>query len=324
MRIAISLISLFFLFICAEASAQNSLRQARTIHVQEKRLRPDSPWIQLSETEQGSVEQLIQILSRSSTGKKILDKAQAKASKNGQQLSDVISAGDGSLTDTTLIRRFSPETPDQVEYETRSHVTVNRRLRVIDAVLDLAHELTHYTFRTPFNPYDHQFNLKSFVKSTVEGEGGEVEAFVIECQVLFELYPHENRQNCQKIIDPISQQLSKSLGVEHFYRVGGHMRSFAQEMGDYALKADDFPHLSQDDALFISSAWGLPYPVAAFKEYVTIMGRACENDQKRLSILKNQLSRSPASFENSSRFKKMQDDFEGRCRLFDSQLRSSL
>lgn len=312
------------LFFCAEVSAQKNLREIRTIHSEEKRIRPDSAWVKLAETEQGSVEQLIQILQRSSTGKKILDKAAIKAQHNGQTLLDVISAGDGSLTDTTLIRRFSPDTPDEVDYETRSHVTVNRRLRVIDAVLDLAHELTHYTFRMPFNPYDHQFNLKSFVKSTVEGEGGEVEAFVIECQVLFELYPNENRQNCQKIVDPKSQKLSKTLGVEHFYRVGGHLRSFAQEMGDYALRPDDFPHLSQDDALFISSAWGLPYPVAAFKEYVTIMGRACENDQKRLDILKNQLSRSPASFEKSSRFQKMQNDFDGRCRLFESQLRSSL
>lgn len=324
MKIVVCFLSLFFFLLVAQASSNTFLREAKTIHTETKRLRSDSPWIQLADSEEQSVAKLIALLEKSATGKKILQKAQAKAAKDGLQIFDVISAGDGSLTDTTLIRRFSPESPEQIEYETRSHVTVNRRLRVIDAVLDLAHELTHYTFRTPFNPYDHQFNLKSFVKSTVEGEGGEVEAFVVECQVLFELYPHESRQNCQKIIDPITQQLSKNLGVEHFYRVGGHMRSFAQEMGDYALKTEDFPHLSQDDALFISSAWGLPYPVAAFKEYVTIMGRACENDQKRLSIIKNQLSRSPASFESSSRFQKMQSDFEGRCRMFDSQLRSSL
>ena len=98
------------------------------------------------------------------------------------------------------------------------------------------------------------------------------------------------------------------------------MGTHSIEIQDYQLKLNDFPHLSKGQALFISSAWGLPYPVAAFKEYVTIMGRACENDLKRLSLLKNRLTRSPASFSESKTYQKMHSDFSGRCQQFEAQL----
>lgn len=321
MRIAFQLVTLTFIFLSSAklwASGWNG--EIRTIHVEKKD--QQTAWIELAETEEESIKRLLDLLRESETGEKILKKADKRARGLGEELSDVVLAGEGSLTDTTLIRRFSPNNPNEMEYETRSKVYVNRRLRIVDAVLDLAHELTHYSFRTPFNPYNKNFTLEGFVKSTVEGTGGEVEAFLIECQVLEELFPQEakQRENCRKIIDPETGRFSKKLGIEHFYRVGAHMRSFKQEMQDYELKERDFPYLSQNQALFISSAWGLPYPVAAFKEYVTIMGRACENDLKRLSLLKNRLSRSPASFSESKTYQKMQSDFLGRCQQFEAQL----
>jgi hypothetical protein len=310
----------FFLFASFSSMASGWNGEIRTIHVEKQD--EQSAWIKLGETEQKSVQILLNILKNSPTGSEILNKAHKRAQQLGEDFEDVVLAGDGSLTDTTLIRRFSPASPNEMEYETRSKVYVNRRLRVVDAVLDLAHELTHYSFRTPFNPYDKNFTLQGFVKSTVEGTGGEVEAFLIECQVLDELFAQEaaQRENCQKIIDPKTGRFSKQLGVEYFYRVGAHMPGFKREMQDYQLKLNDFPHLSKGQALFISSAWGLPYPVAAFKEYVTIMGRACENDLKRLSLLKNRLTRSPASFSESKTYQKMHSDFSGRCQQFEAQL----
>lgn len=320
MQLAYKFYLFVVLFIIGQTAAAGWNGEIRTIHTQKRD--EQSAWIRLGGTERESIDILLKILGDSATGQKILDKAQARAGKFNNELKDVIMAGEGSLTDTTLIRRFSPSEPDKMEYETRSKVYVNRRLRLVDAVLDLAHELTHYSFRTPFNPYNKNFTLEGFVKSTVEGAGGEVEAFLIECQVLEELFSEEakQRENCQKIIDPETGNFSKKLGVEHFYRVGAHMRSFKQEMDDYELQAENFPHLSRGQALFISSAWGVPYPVAAFKEYVTIMGRACENDMKRLSLLKNRFSRSPASFSDSKKYQRMERDFLGRCQQFEAQL----
>lgn len=314
-------ILLFFISL-HPASARE--RVARVIHT-EKKATHTGNWLELAATEEQSVHELIRMLEQSQTGKKLLNQAQLKARETGRTLNDVISAGEGSLTDTTLIRRFTPDNPDQVVYETRSVVTVNRHLRVREAVLDLAHELTHFTYRQPFNPYQSQFTLKSFVRSTVEGEGGEVEAFLIECQVFFELYPEAASTNahCQDIIDPQNGRLSKERGVQHFYRIGAFRDHFVKEMADFNLSEGDLPLLSGLEPLFISSAWGLPYPVAAFREYVTIMGRACENDLKRLEILKTSLGRAPASMESALRVRQLEGDYHSRCGDFRADLHAS-
>jgi hypothetical protein len=299
-------------------------RRARIIH--EELPRPSQrTWLELGKSERESIESLIRILERSPTGLKLLQAASLKARETGRTLSDVIAAGEGSLTDTTLTRRFTPEAPDQVIYESRSVVYLNRRLNVREAILDLAHELTHFTYREPFNPYTNKFTLKSFVRSTVEGEGGEVEAFMMECQVLFELFPEESqsRSHCQQVVDPTSGKLSKARGIENFYRIGAYRDHFVKEMSEFNLAKDDLPMLSGLEPLFISSAWGLPYPVAAFREYVTIMGRACENDMKRLEILRTAIARAPASMESSMRYHQMQRDYDTRCHDFRFDLHSA-
>ncbi|MBT5093018.1 MAG: hypothetical protein HOM21_02170, partial [Halobacteriovoraceae bacterium] len=122
-------------------------------------------WLKLANTERGAVQALITLLEKSKTGKVLLRRAEKKAMKGGQQLLDVLLAGEGSLTDTTLIRKFYPSQPDNVIYESRSKVFINRRLNVKDALLDMAHELTHFSYRMPFNPYQGPFDLKRFVTS---------------------------------------------------------------------------------------------------------------------------------------------------------------
>ena len=49
-----------------------------------------------------------------------------------------------------------------------------------------------------------------------------------------------------------------------------------------------FPHLRPTDPLFISSAWGLPYPVAAYREFMGIRKRVCANEGRRLALIKAQ------------------------------------
>jgi hypothetical protein len=45
-----------------------------------------------------------------------------------------------------------------------------------EAILDLAYELTHFSLRLPLTLFI-KFFAKEFIVSTVEGRGGEVEAF---------------------------------------------------------------------------------------------------------------------------------------------------
>lgn len=66
-------------------------------------------WLLLGKSDSQRVFTLVQILSQSPTGKRIVDRARAKARGQGKTMTDVIMPGNGSVTDTTLIRRFNSE-----------------------------------------------------------------------------------------------------------------------------------------------------------------------------------------------------------------------
>ncbi|MDC1174514.1 hypothetical protein OAT67_03935 [Bacteriovoracaceae bacterium] len=279
-------------------------------------------WTKIASTEEESLKEIIKFLSKSKTGKAILLKAKKKAAKYGETLSDIIKVGNGSLTDTTLIRKFSPSRPDQVVMESKSTVYLNKNLTVMNATLDLAHELTHYTFRKAFNPYQVNFSLPDFVKSTVEGTGGEVDAYLVECKVLTELFPVKvhSQTNCSRVVDPETGKLSRHLGRKEFYKMGNYFQEFQKKMSGHSHDhGPSLTHASNESALFISSAYGLPYPMAAVQEYESIMSKVCENDKKRLALMKERISRSPASdgqYEQNSQvmlFAKMNDSFKNRC-----------
>jgi hypothetical protein len=314
---------LVIIFICA------SLTQARAEHKVidvDEELNFNDPWFKKNRTDEENFKRLVEGLKKIPSGKKVIEKATEKAAQKGFTLYDVVAIGDGSLTDTTLIRRFAASDPSQVIYETKSKVYLNRHLRTLDALLDFAHELTHYTYREAFNPYDHRFALKDFIKGTVEGRGGEVDAYMVECKVLFELLPGSGseRSNCQKVFDKKLGVISKELGVQEFYKVGNHYSNFKKEIEKFSLSEKDLPQATEGEAFFISSAWGLPYPVAAVKEYTNIMDRVCKNDQNRLTLMQNKITRAPASQEGSelvkseaqSAYKTMFEDFKIRCDKF--------
>lgn len=270
---------------------------------------PNKNWQEFSSSERLNLKNLYQILIKSKTGKSLLKKAKAKAEENNETLYDIVSAGDGSLTDTTLTRRFSPHDPDRVIYESQSKVFLNKDLSQYEALLDLAHELTHYVYRKNFNPYVRNFSLSEFIKNTIEGTGGEVQAFMMECRVHNELFPGriKDRFNCMKILDQSTGQLSFKKAVTRFYQVGAYFDSFDDVLNKHGIKTE-FPEVSGQKASFVSSAYGIPYPVAAFEEYLSVLNKVCENDKRRLGYLKKETGRTPASVS------KFESDFKFRCK----------
>lgn len=253
-------------------------------------------WTSFSQSDELNVKNLVQHLAKSTSGKDLLLQAKKKARKQGLTLLDVIKPGSGSLTDTTLIRKFSPHSPEHISYETRSVVYVNRSLNQYDALLDLSHELTHFVYRGDFNPYKSNFSLGEFIKDTIEGTGGEVQAFVKECQVLRELFPskYNNRYNCGKIIDGQTGTISYELAVQRFYQIGHFEDPFKRLLLKEGILSD-FPELNSKEVSFVSSAYGVPYPVAAYKEYKTVMTKVCDNDKKRLAYMQKNGGRAPAN-----------------------------
>lgn len=266
-------------------------------------------WTKFSRSEHRNLKYLLLNLAKSDTGRKLIKRANQKAKGYGLTLYDVIKPGSGSITDTTLTRKFSQHNPDDISYETFSKVYINNQLNQYDALLDLAHELTHFVFRKAFNPYDSKFTLTDFIASTVEEEGGEVHAFMTECKVLYELFPQRihSRYNCKKIISKYTGRISKELAIKKFYSIGPYYEKFKNKLEGHGIK-NHFPYVSQEEIGFLSSAYGMPYPVAAYHEYKTVLSKVCKNDKRRISYLKaGEKGRTPASI---SRIKK---EFLDRC-----------
>jgi hypothetical protein len=272
-------------------------------------------WIYSKFSNQENVVNLLNLLARSETGKLLILSAEKKASNLGMTISDLIEPGNGSLTDTTLIRKFSANDPTKVSIETKSRIYINKNHETKDAILDLAHELTHFIFREGFNPYVVNFNLSDFIKNTVEGEGGEVHAFIYECKVHLELFPASsfNASQCSEIVDQ-KGQISKALTTKLFYQVGSYMRQLEHHVGNDSLKTE-FPNINDNKIRFISSAYGVPYPLAAIWEYQSVLEKVCSNDKKRLVYMRQASTRRPASVDEN--VQKFEMDWNKRCAKID-------
>ena len=289
-------------------TALHAKRFPKTIDIQGGAL--NSRWIELYQSDDLNVRSLLDTLQKSATGRKLILKAKSKASQFGETLLDLIRPGSGSLTDTTLIRRFSVGEAHKITYEMKSKVFINKNLTRYDALLDLAHELTHFVYRKGFNPYELNFTLDQFIQNTIEGGGGEVQAFLTECKVLKELFPKrlKSHQNCYQIIDFDSGKLSFSKAVQKFYRVGPYYETFKNKLQKHKIE-ELFPQISKNKPSFVSSAYGMPYPMAAYQEYASVLKKVCDNDKKRLVyLMKENSGRSPASV-----VKKVENDYITRC-----------
>lgn len=266
-------------------------------------------WTNHSRNDHKNIQLLLDILSKSKVGGKLIRLAKEKARKQGADFLEVVTRGESSLTDTTLIRKFRAGTPEDVEYETKSIVYINEDLKLDEAVLDLAHELTHYIYREGFNPYQQNFTLMGFIKSTIEGKGGEAQAFFMECRVRSDLFPRSVvNSNCSNIIDD-EGKYSMSLTVKSFYQLGRFYSYFKEKLGATQV-GHYFPWVTDNQIHFVSSAYGMPYPVAAYTEYTSVMKKVCENDQRRIMYFKSN-ERHPAS-----EVAKMTNLFSQKCKNY--------
>ena len=190
--------------------------------------------------------------------------------------------------------------PEHVIYEERSLVYLDKDLTVADAVLDLAHELTHFTRRAAFDPYADDFTAQALIKGTIEGPGGEVEAYLVECKVWSEIWRgRHSSSNCMKIYDEERGKFSREKAISLFYQLGPHHDAWEALRPLLGLGQEDFPYVSKRPILFVSSYYSLPYPLAAIKEFQAIREKTCRNEERRLRLLREQLAQAAVSAQQN-------------------------
>ncbi len=275
-------------------------------------------WSKYSKSEKNNIYRLLNILNRSKWAKKLISDASVKASRDGKKLVDIFQMGQNSLTDTTVIRSFTVDRPYDIEYKTKSRIVLNYELNTLDAALDAAHELVHYTYRDSFNPYTNKLNLPGFVHSTIEGKGGEADAYVMECRVLHELFSKNvgERYHCKEILDR-NGRLSRAQAVKKFYQIGNYHDFFEDKMAHLGIDRGLFPMINDDTPIFISSAYSVPYPIAAYQEYQIVSERVCKNQKKQLAYMAESVKRVPASVRLKSEayieYSKLKNHYLKKC-----------
>ena len=269
-------------------------------------------WVDHYQDNRDNLDVLFGHLEKSDTGKSLLAQAHKKAKHLGQPLHKLIQPGKNSLTDTTLRRRFWKSHPEKLEHYVSSRILLDRELTTSQAVLDLTHELVHFTRRKGLNPYSSPFTIRQFLTLTIEGRGGEVDASLTECKVGRELFP--NLKSTQKQCEQILQEdgsYSRPRAIQLFYQVGRHYPKISQILGYWEIDPQAaFPFMSPKTPAFISSTSHSPYPLAAVKEYLAILESTCKNDYRRLDLLKKHRTRAPASWKG---FGKAQKKYFKRC-----------
>ncbi|MCB9092431.1 MAG: hypothetical protein H6621_02120 [Halobacteriovoraceae bacterium] len=280
----------------------------------------DKTWSRIYDNDQDNIKRILDFLKESPSGNALVQKALKKTSQWNKSLFDVIHAGQGSITDNTLTRRFHPDNALEVVYDTQSVIFLNKHLSTYHAVLDLAHELTHFIYRENFNPYVDHFTVKKFVESTIEGQGGEVDAFLVECQVHKELflYTGTQRSGCDTAYDSDKKVYSKEKASSLFYQLGPFLDQFISRLDSDSQKKIDslFPMISNKPVQFYSSAHSLPYPMAALLEYESVLGAACKNDKRRLKYIQSSFSKSKESERYLKLYHLLVESFENRCQDF--------
>lgn len=251
-----------------------------------------STWTGLAGTTADAVEGLLILLRKSAVGRGLILKARAKALESDRDLKEIVEAGNETVTDTTFVRKSVFEAGEfQTNYIEISRIILNKDLSIEDAVINLAHELTHFIFRHQNNPYQ-EIDLKSFISNTIDGIGGEVDATMVECRVIKELFQRRFVEDiaCQRIIVDQERSTStvRSEGLKEFYKVGDYWPQIEQLFRKYNLSMADFPLLSKRQPLYFSGQYGVPYPLAAIKEYQKLVQKICTNEEIRLQKIKEE------------------------------------
>ncbi|MDH4468083.1 MAG: hypothetical protein QE271_08495 [Bacteriovoracaceae bacterium] len=266
------------------------------------------------------IHSMLQWISESPSGKKLVTDADKRAlSIYKKNLLDLISVSNASVTDSTVLRRFYAHSPHQVSYEYRSSIFLSGDLNYAHATIDLAHELTHFTYKPLVNPYENFDHPVDFIRKVIDGQGGEVDAFIKECEVGKELMGEEflSQGLCKHFVDQKLKSIDRQKVIKGFYALGEYKDQFLLAIDQLSRNLSTlpesgvnyFPSVSNDSTYLISSAYNLPYPLAAIEEFQKIKTNICRSEWKRISMAQ----RIKGDPEIRYKFRTISSDIQSKC-----------
>jgi hypothetical protein len=247
-----------------------------------------------------SATELADILREISKGREILAKAEKKDPKI---LSKVQSAAASTMEDfsSTQLRAFDGSDQSKVEQQ----VKLKTGLPLSDAVADFAHELTHFN-APPFDPYVDGLHFGKFVRNSIEGEGGELQAFRAECETAWALEANDpafpRHQLCEKYRGA-GNSFQVSAATKDFYALGTYYSKASPEL----RKA--FPELSEMPVAFKSGASGKPYPISLSNDFAGTRQKYCSLNRQKYLLTEHPAKGSGVTIEKLMAERKRLENF---------------
>ena len=226
-----------------------------------------------------SFEELSLLLKSTPSGRAIWAEAEAI----DPAILNSLKKGKVSLTESTYARSYSVSEGREV-VNIQHEVSIAEGSSRADAVLDLAHELVHYSRRTLLSPYDPSLRRDQFIRVGIEGAGGEIDAFSMECRVakeMLERFPEFPTQKLCARYWTASGEFDSKKVHQDFYAVGRHYQSVRSALG----RGGVLPDLNNGKVVFRSSYAGVAYPVALSKEFDETIATACRNNARKARVL---------------------------------------
>jgi len=312
-----------FLTIQSRASSRSADNSAHSATLYSEYRSSSGPWAKFAKTHKQKrelINSMLHWINESELGKKIIHDARKRAHQvYKKSLLDLISFSQASVTDNTVLRRFFAHAPHQVSYEFRSTIFLASDLTYAHATIDLAHELTHFTYKPLVNPYEHFDHPVDFVRKVIDGHGGEVDAFMNECQVGKELMGSGFLQQglCKHFVNGKTQDVDRVEVLKGFYALGEYQGQFLQAIDVISRNLPSlpetvvtyFPYVSQASTILISSAYNLPYPLAALQEFQKVRANICRSEWKRISMAQ----RIKGNSEVNYKFRLISSDIQSKC-----------
>ncbi len=238
-----------------------------------------NPW----ERQWRSFEELSLILKSTPRGGAIW----AEALKQDPELLTKLRRGKTSLTESTFTRSYSVPAGSEV-VSIHQEVSIAANSTLADAVLDLAHELVHFSRREPLSPYDPGIRRDQFIRAGIEGKGGELAAFFEECNVGREMAEHFPGFPKQKLCSKYwtGKAFDEEKMRRDFYATGDGYAELHRVLGTPG--GGVLPNLSSDHVVFRSSFAGVSYPVALSREFDQTIETACRNNERKARVLASQ------------------------------------
>ncbi len=173
-------------------------------------------------------------------------------------------------------------------FKTEVRVIVAENKDPVFQALDLVHELVH-AGEPKANPFDPKLGPEDYVRSGIEGRGGESQAILAECEVGKEFVVGNSSRTQLK---PESMQLVKarceyawksadepSKWIQSFYNLGQFYSDFASRVGQLKISEVEKTRWRNQTGirspLYSSAVAHKPYPLALLEEYIEITRKVC-------------------------------------------------